>query len=186
VALHRKRRLLHWNRRQSSCETSSWISVQQRALPSCAGQGTPGRLTPTCPRPFPNVAASHAPVTRSLQLPRILSTISIQQLTMLLRFQCSKSTDNPKIYVSSAARQTPFTDIVHPPREPSWQMKFRMAASQIAGANSPSVRQSVLGRKGILSTAIASRTPATAHVGVGTQKCLYDLRWQCSRCRMES
>jgi integrase len=34
----------------------------------------------------------------------ILSTISIQQLTMLLRFQCSKSTDNPKIYVSSAAR----------------------------------------------------------------------------------
>ena len=24
---------------------------------------------------------------------------------MLLRFQCSKSTDNPKIYVSSAARQ---------------------------------------------------------------------------------
>jgi len=105
VALHRKRRLLHWNRRQSSRETSSWISVQQRALPSCAGQGTPGRLTPTCPRPFPNVAASHAPVTRSLQLPRILSTISIQQLTMLLRFQCSKSTDNPKIYVSSAARQ---------------------------------------------------------------------------------
>src|SRR6516225_8881661 len=33
-------RLLHWNRRQSSRETSSWISVQQRALPSCAGQGT--------------------------------------------------------------------------------------------------------------------------------------------------
>jgi len=59
----------------------------------------------TTPRPFQNVAASHAPVTRSLQLPRILSTISIQQLTMLLRFQCSKSTDNPKIYVSSAARQ---------------------------------------------------------------------------------
>jgi hypothetical protein len=26
---------------------------------------------------------------------------------MLLRFQCSKSTDNPKIYVSSAARQWP-------------------------------------------------------------------------------
>src|SRR6516162_7772469 len=27
-----------------SRETSSWISVQQRALPSCAGQGTPERF----------------------------------------------------------------------------------------------------------------------------------------------
>src|SRR6516162_1185584 len=37
---------------------------------------------------------------------------------MLLRFQCSKSTDNPKIYVSSAARHWHSIDPV-PPREPT-------------------------------------------------------------------
>jgi hypothetical protein len=50
---------------------------------------------------------------------------------MLLRFQCSKSTDNPKIYVSSAARQQVCLEILvaHNRIEPDWLLIYKIGGN---------------------------------------------------------
>jgi hypothetical protein len=64
---------------------------------------------------LPARSACNLSVTDLLQTSRISSTIPVQSLSICPRFQCRKSMVHAKIYVSSAARQTPAPESTPPP-----------------------------------------------------------------------